>query len=603
VAESSASPDRERAPGEQRLLAKASSGELVDLSDLTDDDRLISADLIRRLCVGAEAAGVDPRGLRVKAARIVGELDLSFCRVPHPLRFEDTTFTEVPTLSHSRVVAIVFLACTLPGLTAVGTRVEQFLSLAHSDITGQVELPEALIEGALDCSGATLANEGGVALAADTVKVGGNVSLEKLNTIGAVSIPRAKIGGTFDCSGATLANKGGFALELTLAEIASSAFLDAVNAIGAVDLGGAKIGGQVNCAGATLANEGGNSLKLTGTETGADVFLCDGFSAAGEVRLSGAKIRGDLVCDGATFANEGGCALNLQSAEVEGSVLLRHAFSAAGEVRLAGAKIRGQFNCNGATLASPFAAHPDLAALNLGSAEIDGALVFRNARVIGGVNLFQAAAASLEDDIGRGDDGLGSWAGAYPLVLEGFTYARLGDVTYARFGSGATSEPRLRWLRHTTHFQVGAWQQLISVYRDQGRDDEATNAAVAMHNDRLARAGLPAHRGAGRWILRLTVGHGYRPWLAGVWALAIVAAYALIVWLSTDRFAAERQDITGSPQPVVYAADTFLPIVDLGEAGRWMPTDWTRWAEWVVILLGWALSTIFVAGFTRIVRS
>jgi hypothetical protein len=27
-----------------------------------------------------------------------------------------------------------------------------------------------------------------------------------------------------------------------------------------------------------------------------------------------------------------------------------------------------------------------------------------------------------------------------------------------------------------------------------------------------------------------------------------------------------------------------------------------RWVEWAVILLGWALTTIFVAGFTRIVR-
>lgn len=509
----------------------------------------------------------------------------------------------MPSLSHSRLGALVFLACRLPGLTAVGTRIEQFLSLANSEVTGEVLLPEAQIEGSLDCSGATLANEGGAAFSADTVVVGGNVSLEGLNAIGAVSIPRAKVGRTFDCSGATLANKGGSALKLTLAEIGSSAFLGAVNAVGAVDLGGAKIGGQLNFAGATLANEGGLALKLTATETGGDVFLRDGFSAAGEVLLSGAKIRGELVCDGATLANEGALALNLASAEVDGSILLNDGFSAAGEVQLNGAKIGGQLNFAGATLESPFAAHPTLAALNLGSAQIGGALVFRDAQVTGGVSLFRASAASLEDDVGTGDDDLGSWSGAYPLVLEGFSYARLGLVTYARFGSGATSKPRLRWLRHTTHFQVGAWQQLISVYRAQGRDDEATNAAVAMHNDRLARAGLPAHRWAGRWILRLTVGHGYRPWLAGVWALAIVAAFALVVWFSADRFTAERQDVTGSPQPVVYAADTFLPIVDFGEAARWMPTDWTRWAEWIVILLGWALSTIFVAGFTRIVRT
>jgi hypothetical protein len=28
-----------------------------------------------------------------------------------------------------------------------------------------------------------------------------------------------------------------------------------------------------------------------------------------------------------------------------------------------------------------------------------------------------------------------------------------------------------------------------------------------------------------------------------------------------------------------------------------------RWAEWATIVLGWLLTTVFVAGFTRIVRT
>lgn len=91
--------------------------------------------------------------------------------------------------------------------------------------------------------------------------------------------------------------------------------------------------------------------------------------------------------------------------------------------------------------------------------------------------------------------------------------------------------------------------------------------------------------------------------MAGIWAVAIIAAFALIVWQSSGMFVSETEGLTSAPQPVAYAADTFLPIVDLGEAGDWMPTGWIRWIDWSVILLGWALSTIFVAGFTRIVRS
>ena len=204
--------------------------------------------------------------------------------------------------------------------------------------------------------------------------------------------------------------------------------------------------------------------------------------------------------------------------------------------------------------------------------------------------------SASEDDFGAGDDGLGSWSGVDPLVLEGFTYAQFTDR--------AAQSPllRRRWLRQTDGFQPSAWQQLASVYRTHGRDTEATLTAIAMHNDRLARGGLGPLRRAGRWVLRFTVGHGYRPWLAGVWALGIVLAFALVVSLNSGRFVPEREGDPDSPQPVAYAADTFLPIVDLGEADRWTPIDWMRWVVWIVILLGWALSTIFVAGFTRVVR-
>ena len=92
--------------GERRVLAEAPSGELVDLSDLSDEDRVVSPDVIRRLCVGPEAHDVDPRGIRIKGARIVAPLDLSFCTVPHPLRFETTTFDATPDLSGAHLPAL-----------------------------------------------------------------------------------------------------------------------------------------------------------------------------------------------------------------------------------------------------------------------------------------------------------------------------------------------------------------------------------------------------------------------------------------------------------------------------------------------------------------
>src|SRR5215211_4216402 len=634
--------DSETTAGEDRVLADAPSGLLVDLSDLPDDQRVVSADLIRRLCVAEEPKDVDPRGIRIKGARIVDPLDLSYCTVAHPLRFEATTFAVVPDLVGADLPAVWFEHCSLPGVRADGLRTGSF-SLDSSRVSGQVRLIGARIDGQLSCVGATLSNEGGLALSADQAEISGGVFLNdgfiatgavrlldarigglecanatlsnkggdaldadgaeitggvflgrRFSATGAVRLLAARIGGQLRCADATLSNKGGDALSAEGAEITGGVFLrGGFRATGAVGLFGARIGGQLHGAVATLSNKGGDALFVEGAEITGSVFLRGGFRATGAVRLQGARIGGQLSCEGATLSNEGGDALEVENAEVVGHVLLRAGFSASGEVRLHGAKIGGSLDLSNSTLVNAAEAGY---ALDCRDARIGGRLRFRDVQVTGGVDLFRASATTLEDDLGREDDPLGSWGDVQPLILDGFTYER--------FAQESASNPRLRqrWLQHTDDFQQGAWQHLIQVYRSVGRDDEATSTSIAMHNDRVARAGLPWYRVMGRWILWALVGHGYRPWLAAVWAAGVITAFALVVWNWSGLFL-PAQGVTGSPQPFAYAADSFLPIVDLGQADGWTPTGWLRWVEWVVILFGWSLSTIFVAGFTRIVRT
>ena len=298
--------------------------------------------------------------------------------------------------------------------------------------------------------------------------------------------------------------------------------------------------------------------------------------------------------------NKDGYALNADGADVHGTVDL-HGSSITGEVRLIGARIGGDLNCRSTSLVNDrYADVPsiDEFALRASEVAIGGSLHFDDMREVrGGVDLYRARAATLVDDLGHRDDHpLGSWEGVRPLILDGFTYDRFGADTEW------SSKPRKRWLRATTGFQQAAWQQLIRVYRAQGLDDEAARAAIAMENDRVARAGLAWHRRCGRYVLRALVGHGYRPWRAGGWAAGVIAIFALLIWQFPGRLD-PAPGVHGRPQPVAYAADTFLPIVDLGQKDDWQPTGWMRWLEWTVILLGWALTTIFVAGFTRIVRN
>ena len=99
-------------------------------------------------------------------------------------------------------------------------------------------------------------------------------SIDGFSATGAVRLLGAKIGGQLDCSGATLTNEGGDALFADGAEITGGVFLrDGFSATGAVRLLGAKIGGQLDCSGATLTNEGGDALAADGAEITGGVFL------------------------------------------------------------------------------------------------------------------------------------------------------------------------------------------------------------------------------------------------------------------------------------------------------------------------------------------
>jgi hypothetical protein len=442
---------------------------------------------------------------------------------------------------------------------------------------------------------ARISNAGKEALWFDRADIGGSVYLCGFDATGRVRLTGAKIGDQLDCSGATFNNAGGLALFFDGAEVGGSVFLrDGFEAAGAVRFFGARIGGSVECDGGTFSNAGKGALWFDRADIGGSVYLRDGFDATGMVRLTGAKIGSQLDCSRGTFRNAGDDALAFDGAAINGEVFLRSQFRADGVVRFPGAKIGGQLNCSGATVSNEGGY-----ALLAQYAVVGGGFFFVGSEVKGGVNLYRASVGTHDDDVGMlpAINPTGSWVYVDPLDLEGFAYGRFG--LEERLWD---SKSRERWLQHTSGFQHGAWQQLIEVYRAAGRDGQASQAAIALQNDRLRRGNLSPLRKAGRWCLRVLIGHGYRPWLAGIWALAIIAAFALVVWHWPEMFVPKNAK-TGDPEPVAYAASTFLPIVELVHTSDWTPTGWVRWVDWSLILSGWALTTIFVAGFTGIVRT
>ena len=215
---------------------------------------------------------VDPRGLRLRGARILGRLNLDYARIHYPLRLLDCLFTEGLSVRDAR----------LQGLSLHG-------SSASNCSVDTVDLDGALIDGELVLSGTTIRTSGPGAAA--------------------VSLEHCRCSGALACNGAVLRSESGRALMAQRASIAGHVFLSegfsaraAANS-GGVDLLAARIDGNLSLSAATLSNTQGPALVAHQAVIHGDLLLEDGFFAQGAgswpaLWLPGVEIHGELRASG-----------------------------------------------------------------------------------------------------------------------------------------------------------------------------------------------------------------------------------------------------------------------------------------------------------------
>lgn len=107
------------------------------------------------------------------------------------------------------------------------------------------------------------------------------------------------------------------------------------------------------------------------------------------------------------------------------------------------------------------------------------------------------------------------------------------------------------------------FEQLASVYRQSGDEKAARKVLIEKHR-RLRRQLNPLSK-AWNWLLHLTVGYGYRPWLAAIWLAALVAVGSLVFRQAHPDHMVSDTATPPAFNPVAYTLDTLLPIVDLGQ--------------------------------------
>ena len=516
----------------------------------------------------------------VIGATVIGRLDCSDIEITAPIRFLACAFNQPIIFSRARIDLFDLRRSTMPGLVIERTTVKHDLLLRRV-----VVKPTGAYANAIN---------------AQQLHVSGSADFSFLCVKGTVSLPGATIGGQLIYFGATLSNPNGDALVMDQAEVKGSIlFAEGFTAEGTVRLPGTTIGGQLRCSDTTLSNPNGDALIMDQAEVKGGIIFTKGFTAKGTVSILGATIGGQLRCSGATLSNPDGNALIMDGAEVKGDILLDLAYADSEEPRV--------FRLSGT---------------HFGRLR----LVF--------VEECHSEAAKLNT----------------VLALEGATYGGL----YAEDRSSSVPEKHSFWvkrcqnfwttIRGTRQLQQNPGKLYRSILIDQQRLPEneiypATYTTVAQvlrdaGNEQLAKELLieknrqltkerPIYVRPFSWLLDITVGYGYRPRLAILWALAVylgaVALFSVAVHhhgiVATPLFGT-----TGSPTPLhsISGYPTFsswnyafgallVPFVHLPGVDAWRANAINGWGSavrvvrWIEPVVLWALLLTLGATFTWLI--
>jgi hypothetical protein len=260
---------------------------------------------------------------------------------------------------------------------------------------------------------------------------------------------------------------------------------------------------------------------------------------------------------------------------------------ATGSIRLVGATIGGQLALVRSEVASSKSAVPAVALLG---ADIDE-FVLAPAAVAGRIDLRQAQVRSLWDAE------KGKFTGQSPvdMELDGFSYRSLREPL--------TATQRLKWLAHNQkrRYLPGSYLELANFYRAIGLDSEARRVLIARERRSAQELGRLNPRRLWEDFLWLTIGHGYRNWLAGVWLIIFVIFGALAFHCRESDLVPLREQHPHL-NPFLYAVDVTVPVLDLGQQSSFAANGVAAWLVLLLAAVGYALATAVIAAATGILN-
>jgi uncharacterized protein YjbI with pentapeptide repeats len=314
-----------------------------------DDCRKLSASFVEDLLTRAPwREQVPSKGVQVKGALIVGNVDLEDVKLGRPMKVTASRIEAAIKLDHAHTDSVVKLdGSQINGdFTADGLQAECDLSLAEGvTFKRGMTLESAKIDGYVDMTGASFGGK----LDANGLQVGGDLYMrsedENKASFKEVDLTGANIKDQIDMSGASF----GGTLNANSLQVGGSLLMhsDSQNkaSFKEVVLLGAKITGQISMIGASFDG----TLNADSLQVGGPLLMYSaGQNKASfkDVMLRGAKITGQIAMSGATFDG----LVNADSLQLGADLFTREA-RCAGLVVMVFAHVGSNLDLRGATLA------------------------------------------------------------------------------------------------------------------------------------------------------------------------------------------------------------------------------------------------------------